>query len=41
MNCENNEEEKGGGGAESDEGSEIDDEMLGDVQPESTETTQA
>lgn len=29
------------GGGESDEGSDIDDEMLGDVQPESTETTQA
>lgn len=38
---ENNEEENGGGGSESDEGGEIDDEMLGDVQPESTETTQA
>ena len=39
------EEEKGGeenGGSESDEGGgDIDDEMLGDVQPESTETTQA
>ena len=41
----NDEEDKGGeesGGSESDEGgSDIDDEMLGDVQPESTETTQA
>ena len=37
------EEDKGGeGGPESDEGNgDIDDEMLGDVQPESTETTQA
>ena len=47
---ENNDEESelGGekegndnGGSESDEGGDIDDEMLGDVQPESTETTQA
>lgn len=35
-------EENGGEGPESDEGNgDIDDEMLGDVQPESTETTQA
>ena len=41
---ENSGEEQGGGdnGSESDEGSgDIDDEMLGDVQPESPETTQA
>ena len=40
---ENKGEDNGGdnGGGESDETGDIDDEMLGDVQPESTETTQA
>ena len=33
-------DEDKGSGSESDEGGDIDDEMLGDVQPESTETTQ-
>lgn len=36
---EGSDEDKGSG-SESDEGGDIDDEMLGDVQPESTETTQ-
>ena len=36
-----NSKEEDNGGGESDEGGDIDDEMLGDVQPESTETTQA